>query len=222
MSKNRELLHFLHIGKTGGSAIKAVLKNHKHSGKYDLVLHNHQTAISEVPEGEKIFFCLRDPISRFVSGFYSRKRKGQPKYNQEWNKREKIVFESFETPNQIAELLFSASSDDKARGVEAMRSIPHFTRYKRWYGDMDYFKSRFDDILFVGFQESLDTDFEHLKSLLELPDILSLPSDDVVAHRNPMGIDKRISDKGLNALNKWYAEDYEFYNYCNEAFSSTD
>jgi hypothetical protein len=49
-------LHFLHIGKTGGTAIKhaigplASIKN--------LVLHPHSVRLSDIPAGERVFFCL--------------------------------------------------------------------------------------------------------------------------------------------------------------------
>ena len=35
-------------------------------------LHRHAVRLRDVPVGEKFFFFVRDPVSRFVSGFHSR------------------------------------------------------------------------------------------------------------------------------------------------------
>jgi len=78
--QGKQLIHFLHIGKTGGSAIKYALTQYSVSGRYAIYLHSHNFRLRDVPIGESVFFFLRDPISRFKSGFYSRQRQGQPRY----------------------------------------------------------------------------------------------------------------------------------------------
>ena len=206
----KKRIHLLHIGKTGGSAIKSVLKDFQETPKYSLKLHPHKTALKDIPKGDSVVFFLRDPISRFISGFYSRQRKGQPRYYSEWSPREKEVFEHFSTPNEIATSLANKHSDDYALAIIAMENVQHFKSYSKWYVDFDYFKSRLDDVLFIGFQESLDADFVKLKSILEIPQKINLPTDDIAAHRNPKGINKFIGEHGMQALRAWFQEDYEF------------
>jgi|688.fasta_scaffold455285_2 hypothetical protein len=51
--------HFLHIGKTGGTAVQQALEPHLHAGKYAIVLEPHATRLADVPPGEAVFFLLR-------------------------------------------------------------------------------------------------------------------------------------------------------------------
>ena len=71
-------VHFLHIRKTGGTAVKHALKSHLRTRRYLIFLHKHNVKLKDVPVGDKVFFFLRDPVSRFVSGFYSKQRRGRP------------------------------------------------------------------------------------------------------------------------------------------------
>lgn len=210
--QKKQKVHFLHIGKTGGSAIKAVLNDFLELPKYQIKLHGHGISLRDIPKNESVIFFLRDPVSRFVSGFYSRQRKGQPRYYSEWSPEEKEVFEKYSTPNEVAVAL--ARQDVSA--IMALKNVQHFRCYDKWYGDLDYFQSRIDDILFVGFQESLDEDFFKLKSILDIPEEIRLPTDDIAAHKNPKNVDKFIEPNGITALNEWYAEDAKFIRLCKE------
>lgn len=214
--RKKQKVHFLHIGKTGGSAIKSVLNNFLETPKYSITLHNHDTSLKDIPKGESVIFFLRDPVSRFISGFYSRQRKGQPRYYSEWSPKEKEVFERFSTPNEIAVSLVNES----AFAIMAMKSVQHFKPYNKWYIDVDYFKSRLDDILFIGFQESLDSDFVKLKRILGIPDDINLPTDDVAAHKNLKNVDKSIDESGIDALKEWYSDDAKFIELCKKIMSN--
>lgn len=68
-------LQFLHIPKTGGSAIKHALAAHAGSQDASLEFHRHQTRLIDIPVGLPVGLVVRDPVSRFVSAFFSRKRK---------------------------------------------------------------------------------------------------------------------------------------------------
>ena len=151
-TREKARVHFLHIGKTGGSAIKQALETCLQTPRYQVLLHPHGVSLRDVPGGESVFFCLRNPVSRFVSGFYSRQRKGQPRYYSEWSPAEQEVFERFETPDQIARALADESSKDHAAARQAMVSVEHFAPFRNWFVDLDYFRSRVDDVLFIGFQ----------------------------------------------------------------------
>lgn len=218
----KQQLHFLHIGKTGGSALKYVLQDFVDTRHYSLQLHRHGVSLKDVPQGQGVIFFLRDPISRFISGFYSRQRKGQPRYYSEWNPYEKKVFEHFSTPNDIALALANRQAPDHALAIMAMRTVQHFVPYRKWYVNPAYFMSRLEDLFFIGFQETLATDFEQLKQRLGLPAELTLPSDAIQAHRNPSDLDKKIDDPGARALKAWYAEDYKFVSICQKIMFQRD
>ncbi|HVO49260.1 MAG TPA: sulfotransferase family 2 domain-containing protein [Steroidobacteraceae bacterium] len=212
----RKRVHFLHIGKTGGTAVKHALNEFgRSSPRYVIVLHPHQTRLRDIPAGEKFFFFLRDPASRFVSGFFSRQRQGRPRYFFPWTQEEQAAFEHFATPNQLAAALSSPDADERTRAQAAMKNIEHVRdSYWTWFENEEYFRSRLPDALFVGFQESLDEDFQTLKSILSLPDRLSLPADSILAHKNPSGLDVSLDEAAIANLKSWYAEDYRFIDLC--------
>ncbi|SEH08286.1 Stf0 sulphotransferase [Candidatus Venteria ishoeyi] len=221
LDKNKkQKIHFLHIGKTGGSALKFALKDFLETDNYSLELHGHNTSLKDIPKGELVIFFLRDPVSRFISGFYNRKRKGQPRYCFEWTSIEKELFEHFMTPNQLAISLGDEQSDDHELAVMSMENVQHFKAYSNWYVNFEYFQSRIDDILFIGFQESLNSDFFALKNILDIPDHIELPSDHVTAHKNPDSLNIVINETGLLALNNWYSDDFKFIYLCQKIMLS--
>ncbi|WP_345005071.1 hypothetical protein [Snuella lapsa] len=97
-------IHFIHIGKTGGTAIKYALEPYSFTKKHQIVLNKHNLGLMDVPKGEKVFFCVRGPILRFINAFYSRLRLGRPRYYAPWINEETVVFKNFETPNELAKI----------------------------------------------------------------------------------------------------------------------
>ena len=92
------VVHFLHISKTGGTAVKHALHDSLALTRCALLLHGHRVKLMDVPDGEKAAFFLRDPVSRFCSGFYSRKRQGRPRFDFPWSPAEELAFGRFSTP----------------------------------------------------------------------------------------------------------------------------
>ncbi|MBW4652811.1 MAG: sulfotransferase family 2 domain-containing protein [Kaiparowitsia implicata GSE-PSE-MK54-09C] len=208
-------MHILHIGKTGGTAIGWAIEPYRASSAHPVILHPHGVRLVDIPCGESVIFFLRDPISRFVSGFYSRQRRGQPRYLSPWSLEEEAAFATFSTPNQLAMALSSPILEERAAAQQAMRHIQHVrSHYWDWFQDREYFRSRLADIAFIGFQERLAADFEVLKRKLGLPDHATLPSDDVQAHRNPTHVDRRLEDGAIANLTQWYRSDFEFVALC--------
>lgn len=208
-------MHFIHVGKTGGSAIKHALSRHLITDRYVIVLHPHETRLRDIPKGEKVIFFVRDPVKRFVSGFYSRQRKGKPLYVCEWTAAEEAAFNEFHSANDLALAVSSPNEDKRRRALEAMNGILHVSSsFWSWFENESYFSSRSSDILFIGFQEHLAKDFELLKSKLGVPENITLPFDDVQAHRNPADIDSYLEEKAISNLKTWYAKDYDFINLC--------
>jgi hypothetical protein len=68
--------------------------------RYVVNVHPHRVRLKDVPEGDHVIFFLRDPLSRFVSGFYEGQRRGYPRYLRSWTPDEKVAFDRFRTPNQ--------------------------------------------------------------------------------------------------------------------------
>lgn len=226
-------VHFLHVRKTGGTAIRhAFLTSETESasirhapkeyskaiGQFVLHLHSHGTRLVDIPEGEKVFFFLRDPVARFISGFYCRQRQGQPRYFFPWSVEEKQVFTCFKTPNELGIALSSENDHERKKAEIAMKSIKHLRfSYWDWFSDEAYFISRKDDIFFVGFQETLSDDFELLKLKLKLPKTLELTKNNIDAHKSSYDAGCVPLEKlAIKNVKNWYERDYKFIKLCKD------
>lgn len=209
------IVHFLHVRKTGGTAVRHVLEEHAADSPCDIRLHTHEFTLRDVPVGESAVWFLRDPLSRFVSGFYSRQRQGRPKYFVPWRPAERAAFEHFATPNALALALSSDDPSEVARAQAAMRGVNHVrSSYWDWFESAEYLESRSADVLFVGSQENLAGDFETLKSILGLPEDAALPTDEVLAHQSPRGLDRHLDEQATRNLEHWYREEYACLEAC--------
>lgn len=209
----------LHNRKTGGTALKDIIDQQKER-RPELSVHCFGHAMSfprfvkECPQSVAIFF-VRDPISRFVSGFYSRFRQGKPRYNFPWSSAEAKAFAHYQTPNQLAEALSSASFYERNAAKAAMKSIGHVKHtYLDFLGPLSLLDQEKARIAFIGDQSEFDADLARLRKLLLIDDDIAAPEDEVRAHKNPSNLDKYLSDKAVTNLNDWYQADYDIYLWC--------
>jgi len=217
--RGRRIVHFLHVGKTGGTAVKRALGHCRVSDKQAIMLHSHDFRLRDVPVGEKAFFFLRDPVSRFASGFMSRQRMGHPYYHVPWTDGEKQAFAVFSNPCDLALALSDTNPAVRERAHLAMKHIGHVnSHYGDWFDSESYLEERAEDILFVGFQESLDTDFSRLRELLDIPETVELPGEAMEANRNPHKRDPALTAQAQENLETWYKEDYRFLAYIRNRF----
>lgn len=211
----RQLVHMLHIGKTGGTALKEAIHHSPMSEKYFICFRGHGTKLKQIPRGDKVVFFLRDPVDRFISGFYSRRRQGMPKYFSEWSNCEKLAFKQFDTPNDLGRALLSDDELIRFSAECAMSSITHVkSSFLDWFENIEYFEKRISDILFVGYQETLDENFETLKSITGLKKSIALPTDPIKAHISNDNGEKSLDEDVIKYLREWYRKDYAFLEYC--------
>jgi hypothetical protein len=217
--QGRRIVHFLHVPKTGGTAVIHALSGFEKAGDYEIFLHEgHFVNLIHIPRGEKVCLFLRDPISRFVSAFYGRQREDRPRYdNVPWDADEAATFQRFATPNEVALALSSDDPEQRAAAAAAIKTllqmrIPLWT----WFKSKSYLFSRKADILFIGFQETMNEDFDLLKRILNLPDEVRLPEDEVAAHKAPARVDKRLDEGAIRNLKIWFARDYHLLELCRE------
>lgn len=208
-SYSRQKVHFLHVGKCAGTAIKdlAAQINALPNGPR-ILAHGHSKKISDLPADAVYFFSVRHPVSRFVSAFYMRKRKEQPRLYREWTPGEQEAFERFSEANDLAENLFSPSGEGRA-AFAAMQSIGHMSFQHRWFNVRDVFCAR--PPLCVLRQERLNDDVAHLLRLLGVAHAVDLPTDNTRAHRNDYSQIPPLSAKAIENLKAWYAVDIEYY-----------
>jgi hypothetical protein len=205
--------HFLHIPKTGGTALIEALS--PVAAAHRIELHQHATVLDDIPADEDVFFCLRHPVSRFVSGFNSRMRSGAPRYHFPWTESETAAFTRFGTVNELAEALHSPDTDTAEAARNAMAGIRLVNvPLSNWLHSVDALKARRRRVVLIGLQRFLVSDFEHLKRRLQLPVSLTLPDDPVLSHRAPGTQDSQLSPLGAANLAAWFADDIAFYRDC--------
>lgn len=219
----REVVHILHVAKTGGTAMHGALPleprlDRLKTPSHTVFFRNHAIWLSHIPSGQKVVFGVRCPLRRFVSGFYSRKRGGR--YGRPIRAYEQEAFAAFDTPRDLARALSSHDHELREQAERAIGAILH-TRVKLsdWVGTAEHLAARADDIAYVYQQENLTDDFARMRGLLGLPDV-ELPQDAREAHRLGDHYDTSLDEVADANLRAWYAEDFRVIDACVELFSA--
>lgn len=175
-----------------------------------IMAHGHRIGLLDIPPHSRYFFSIRDPITRFYSGFYSRKRKGQPRIYVEWGEGERKAFTRFPEANDLAENLFDSSSIGLL-AFSAMQAIRHVKQPQHsWFPDLEeIFDSR--PPICILRQENLEIDVRYLRKSLGLSEDLILETDHINAHKNDYSKTPPLSDRAVENLKRWYAADIHFY-----------
>lgn len=212
----REALHFLHIGKAAGSQMGLIARKfNSKNARFVIQKHPHHVMLSNLPVTAPYFFSVRDPVTRFVSGFYSRKRKGQPKLYVEWTANEASAFAAFDHANDLAEALF-APGDLGQQAVFAIKSISHTARGQvDWISPMGYFLTHRPPIAILR-QEHFNTDLALLSAHLGEDMSRYITANPALAHRNDYSSVPELSPKAIANLERWYVQDRMFYTICSD------
>jgi hypothetical protein len=213
--QKKNLIHFLHIGKCAGTSIKLFISSvNEKNGAVTIISHGHSIALSDLPATARYFFPIRDPITRFYSGFYSRKRKGQPRLYSEWSEAERLVFGHFPHANDLAENLFADSVAGR-RAFLAMKSIGHVSQPQHsWFDNVEEILTTRPPICILR-QEHLEQDLRFLARKLGLSEDFSMETDPVKSHRNDYSDAPPLSSHAIANLKQWYAADLQFHKLAN-------
>ncbi len=114
----RPVAHFLHVGKTAGMAVKVALREATGLANYRVVGQLHDFRLADIPETEYYFFCIRDPVDRYVSGFLYRELQGRPRFFHPWSEAEAKAFAQFPSPDALA---VSLSAEALSNGTPKQR-----------------------------------------------------------------------------------------------------
>jgi hypothetical protein len=212
-------IHFLHIGKAAGTAISDICAQVNGMKRRPvLVKHHHDVFLKDLPRDCRFFFSIRDPVSRFKSGFYSKKRKGQPRINAEWSEFEDVAFGHYAHANDLAEDLFEPGARG-SRAWQAMKSIRHAAQNQSdWFYCCGSFLEARPPVWIVrqeNFEEDLGRFFHEADLGVTLKDI-RIPSKPVENHANDYSGLPDLSEEAREKLRAWYRQDVEFCKICEE------
>jgi hypothetical protein len=195
--RRERVVHVLHIRKTGGTALKDALATCPKPTGVRIVFHGHSVRLTDIPPRDEVVFFVRDPVTRFVSGFNGRLREGRPRYNVPLSARERRALTRFPTPDDLALGLYADDPSTRHEAHAAMREVRNVgTRLADWLGDAGTLMARRDTILLAGWTDTLSEDFQRLKALLGLSSECRLPTGDS-AHRAPETQTRTLSDSEL-------------------------
>jgi len=188
-----KITHFIHIGKTGGSTVKAWLQQsypgikHDYKDKYlkeedgntvqlsrwnfnetRFLLHGHGFRLGDGGPHDCYVTFVRDPLERWVSGFLSRARKASNHNGDEhWSSKERNVYTHYKTPEALAQALGSNHSGKRKEALKANNDLHHTKEGIAWY--LPHIEKHMDRILFVGDTHTLDKDFKRMCEASGLP-----------------------------------------------------
>lgn len=211
-TSSRVEIAFLHIGKNAGTQIRHIAQQINQNGNLEIIGFPHHTKLIDLPKDMPYFFSIRNPISRFKSGFYSRKRKGQPRLNIPWTEHEAIAFNTFQHANDLAEALFEPGHFG-TKAIEAMQSIVHTSMQQiDWFQRTGSFLEKRPPIAIIR-QENFSNDIQLFLHRIGVKNV-HISSDPKIAHSNTYQNLPEFSTKAISNLKIWYARDFAFYNMC--------
>ena len=207
------IIRFLHIGKTAGTQVRHVIAQiNDRSGREVIRRERHSVVLADLPPDAPYFFSIRDPVARFRSGFYSRKRKGAPRTYSEWSEAEARAFARFAHANTLAEALFSGG-EYGAQALIAIKSIQHTYRNQvDWLDDRGCALLHRPPIWIIR-QEHFDADLSVFLERIGHGAAVDLARG-TRAHRGNYERTPSLSDLAVTNLRRWYAQDIAFYDAC--------
>lgn len=212
-------IRFLHIGKTAGSQIRSIIDQvNALSPDRKILKHGHYKFLHHIPEDREYFFSIRHPLTRYYSGFYSRKRKGMPRNFREHTIYDAFAFAEFEEANDLAEALFEPGERGH-KAAAAIKSILHTGQNQfDWFVTCGAFLYTRPPIHIIR-QEKFNADmavFFKRAGLEHIWDRIEIAEDGVKAHRNDYSATPPLSDKAKENLTAWYAQDLAFHRMCED------
>lgn len=203
----------LHIGKTGGSFLRSVLRHNETHWQTPLQLLGHGATLKSTARrfgaDRKLAIVVRDPISRFVSAFYSRQRQGRPTYQSQWSAEEAAAFLWFETAEELALALASNQPRQKSAALFAFGAIQHLKADMRFYlGGVEQLLAERKNVTVCVDLPNLDAHLPQIMSRLSVPNFEMPPTPKTHAAPDPL---PSLSAAAQAALRTHWAEEFELY-----------
>jgi hypothetical protein len=216
---------YVHIPKTGGTALKNAVKNKQRMPFR--VCASHMQTVFNAPD--KIIFGLRDPIERFCSGFWARKNhflrqdlalKSHNRkytigsYNKPFTEAEQNIFNQCSTPNDMVSLIKQQPDLIKQLDTGCLKDhIPlgllTILPLTTWIGNLDLYKQHENRIHAVF-------NVNNLTSIMQKQYGVTMPEDNFQARRHTQFDIEQSYDIDINNtkyLKSFFKQDYELMEY---------
>lgn len=192
-------VHFLHVGKTGGTELKRRFAAvNKLSPSLMILSRGHQVTAADLDQKDAYLISLRNPVSRFESAFHSLKVQKKRAHTEIESK----LFKRFPNVNDIASALDPSSKHSK-EAINYMLGIRHFSQRQADFVRGIDFISR--PPMFIFRAESLDLDFVNFCNAIGINpnDVPSGNSNSAPRITGLETLDERNSEK----IQRWYMDD---------------
>jgi hypothetical protein len=207
----------LHVGKCGGSSVKAGLEAYLDPRRASIANHaqsrQEMAACADNP-GRRFSYFVRDPVTRYVSGWIEAYRLGWPDYFRLLRFGELLAFMRFHSPNDLACALSSNDLNRQQAAQRAMHAIEHVQWGQADYWDgLENFGRCIGSQFFVGRTENFGEDYRRLVNELDSSGALldssmsRVPPEEHVMPDKYLGW-KYLGDCAINNLRSWYHDDF--------------
>jgi len=205
LNLNKNLIYYIHIGKTGGTLLKSIFLNKKNN-IYSL---SEDTKLYELDTNQKYIVSIRDPISRFISAFYSRRNKSEI-YSKQFFSIEAIGFYLYKNANNLAEDLYSKNILKTILSHISMRCIPTLNENIFYWFDIQDLKKNPPSFIFENSSFIEDWKIFSEKFGFHKQEIFN----NVDKENRTIGKEEYLSEKAKENLKRYYKKDIKIYNYC--------
>ena len=211
-------LCLLHIGKTGGTYLRSLLRfnNSRWTRPIKLLRHSAtlKNTVDSFGEDRELAFTFRDPTDRFVSGFYSRLRQGRPTYQANWTPAEATAFLWFETAEELALALVSQDERRRSAAIFALGAIEHLkSNLVAFLHSPQTLNSARDQVVMCVDVADLDAKLPKVMDRLGV-ETFKMPADPKRhAAPDPLPV---LSPEAETALRSYWSEEYALYQTCQQ------
>jgi hypothetical protein len=211
-------LCLLHIGKTGGTFLRSILRQNRARWSRPIQVLRHNATLMNTLDSfgadRELAFTFRDPAERFVSAFYSRLRQGRPTYQSDWSTAEATAFLWFKSAEELALALTSDDARDRSAALFAFGSIAHINNpMSAILNDAQTVRRSRNQIVMCVETADLDSKLPQVMERLGLPEWET--PEPPIRHASPTPLPK-LSAAAHAALKTHWAEDFAIYQACRE------
>lgn len=158
----KEVIYLLHVNKAAGTSLLAAIGELSWTSQRGFLIPlPHRFGIRDIPERYKVACFVRNPASRFDSGFEHTQKGGFPAYNFILSAEEEMVFRNFPSFQELIDATNSSDPEKRVLSESAWSTLFHLRmNYRHYFGDIEYLRSQLHRIVFVGEQEDFAEDWK--------------------------------------------------------------